>query len=346
MLNSIYDRPISIPISARLRQQAETFAAEQPTPEKAAQVYLNTLAVQVVNHYMQMMDIATDLATSDSWHQSDRLCTDVADLHITGIGHLECRPIRAGESDCAIPPEVQDGRIGYVVVQIDPDDRSGKILGFVPRVSGSNLSIQQLRSLDDLLIHLDHLKRETQPATTYLQQWFNQVFAAHWQAVETVFTHKQPAVVFLGESDQSTLDADAISELTQVIQTTEDEETRWRAAERLWTIDPVHPMSGVRRIVDLGMHLAGQAVALMVAILRKPDQSVAILLRVYPMGSQRHLPAKLQLAGLLADGKPFLEAESRDRDDYIQLKFCAESGEHFKVRVSLENASITENFVV
>lgn len=346
MFHSTNDLSISIPISPSFRQQAETFAKEQPTPEKATQVYLNTLAVQIMNIYLQMMDIPTDLSASDSWHQSDRLCMDVADLHITGIGHLECRPIRADEATCTIPAEVQNHRIGYVVVQIDAGDRNGKILGFLPTIAGSVLPIKHLHSLDHLLVHLDQLQRVTVPSRTHLHQWFNNLFEAKWQTIETVFTHQRPAVVFLGESNQGTMDATTISELTHLIQTTKDEETRWRAAEALWTIDPLHPMSGVRRVLDLGMHLAGQGVALMVAILQKPNQNVAVLLRVYPMGSQRYLPAKLQLAGLLEDGKPFLEAESRDRDDYIQLKFCAEFGEQFQVRVSLGNASITESFVV
>ncbi len=346
MFHSTNDLAISIPISPSFRQQAATFAKEQSTAEKATQVYLNTLAVQVMNLYLQMMGVPTDLSAGDSWHQGDRLCLDVADLHITGIGHLECRPIRAGETACPIPPEVQNDRIGYVVVQIDEDDRNGRILGFVPTIADSVLSIQHLRSLDHLLVHLDQLQRVTTSSRTYLHQWFNNIFASKWQTIETAFTNQRPAIVFLGESHQGTMDATTISELTHLIQTTEDEETRWRAAEELWTIDPLHPMSGVRRVIDFGMQLAGQGVALMVAILQKPNQTVAVLLRVYPMGSQRYLPAKLQLAGLLEDGQPFLEAASRDRDDYIQLKFCAEFGEKFQVRVSLENASITEGFIV
>jgi hypothetical protein len=211
-------------------------------------------------------------------------------------------------------------------------------------------------------MHLDQLSRaiasSLQPVATEthaiapnsapsicLSQWFNNIFEPNWQTVEAVFAAKSPAIVFLGEFDQASSDAEKISEIAHLIQTTKDEETRWQATETLWTIDPNHPASGVRRIIDLGIQLAGKALALMVAVLRKPDQTVAILLRVYPMGSQRYLPLGLQLAGL-QDGQPFLEAESRDRDDYIQLKFCAEPGERFGVRISLADVSITENFVV
>ncbi|MGH8001407.1 MAG: DUF1822 family protein, partial [Brasilonema sp.] len=134
--------------------------------------------------------------------------------------------------------------------------------------------------------------------------------------------------------------------LVNLLQTTQDEEIRWTLAEILWTIDPQHPATKTRRVLDLGMQLAGYAVALMVAILQKPDNTVAVLLRVYPMGNQRYLPPGLQLAGLYENGKPFLEVQARELDDYIQLKFSAEFGEQFSVRVALENAMITENFLI
>ncbi len=338
---------IAIPISPANRQLARQFAEEQPTQAKVMQVYLNTLAVQVVNVYLQMMDIPTDLEASDSWHYSDRLCTDVADLSILGIGSLECRPIQAGESQCLVPPEIRENRIGYVIVQIDDSQRNGTILGFVPKVEASILSINQLQSLDALLIHLQELSNAKERRLVKLSQWFNNIFETNWQMVEELFANKAPAVVFLGESSQehSNLAAELSAEIVRLSQTTDDEETRWKAAERLWTIDPGNPASGVRRVMDLGVQLAGKAISLMVAVLRKPDQTVAILLRVYPMGSQRYLPPGLRLAGL-QDDQSFLETESRDRDDYIQLKFCAGSGEQFQVRVSLGDASITESFVV
>jgi Protein of unknown function (DUF1822) len=135
--------------------------------------------------------------------------------------------------------------------------------------------------------------------------------------------------------------------LVYLIETTSDEESRWTIAEILWTLEPNHPAISAKRIMDLGMQLGGNPVALMVAILPKPDRSVAVLLRVYPTGNQNYLPAGLKLAGLYDDGKPFLEVEAREiKDDYIQLKFCAEFGERFQVRVSINNACITEEFLI
>jgi hypothetical protein len=84
----------------------------------------------------------------------------------------------------------------------------------------------------------------------------------------------------------------------------------------------------------------------MVAILPKPEQKVAVLLRAYPMAGQAYLPSELQLVGLDASGNAFLTTQARRKDDYIQLKFTADLGERFSVRIALESASIVESFVV
>ncbi|MDJ1168960.1 DUF1822 family protein [Roseofilum sp. BLCC_M154] len=134
--------------------------------------------------------------------------------------------------------------------------------------------------------------------------------------------------------------------LVNLIQTTEDEETRWAAAESLWTISPDHPGSGVRRIADLGMQFGNYPLALMVAILPKREDNRAILLRLNPMGNQMYLPPGVELTVLDDEGETFLETESRERDNYIQLKLGGDRGERFSVRVALGETAITEGFVI
>ena len=359
---------ITIPITQTARRTAQAFAQEQPTLEKSKRVYLNTLAVLVAQNYLQMLDIPTNLESSYSWNSVGRMCGDVADLSI-GWGRLECRPIRVNEQTCFVPPEVWQDRLGYIVVQVDETCREGKLLGFVPTVSQQQLPIKQLRSLEDLLMYLH------QPTLTAvrLSQWFDNIVEPGWQTIESLLStrSRQPVLAFrTGElrslknpenlrqlieqlyasqteaSAAISISSDPSTALIHLLQTTQDEEIRWTAAEILWTTSPGNPISGVRRVIDLGMQLAGHAVALMVAIMPKPDQKIAVLLRVYPMGSQAHLPPGLQLLGLYQAAKPFFAAQTRKKDDYTQLKFSAEHGERFSVRVVLDNASITENFAV
>jgi len=363
---------ILLPITPAGRRTAEAFAQEQPTGDKTAQVYLNTLAVWVVNDYLQLLGIPTDLAGSYSWNPIGRLCANVADLKLPEIGHLECLAVQDGEDYCVVPPDVWRDRIGYVVVQVDETQWEGHLLGFVPSVTEGTISIQQLESLDRLLEHLQ------QPVSNLVQlrQWLNQVFEVGWLAVEDLLGAGEvtPALAFrmgqfrgveLTTTDNisswvkqlyvrqnqlqaierpSTLALDPTHALIYLLQTTQDEEIRWTAAEMLWAIAPDHPLTGAKRVIDLGIYFQQQPIALMVAILPKPDGALAVLVRAYPMG-QVHLPPELHLGLLDATATPLLEIQSRMRDDYIQLKFIAYPGEKFCITIQLAEALITENFV-
>ena len=83
-----------LPILQAARQIASHLASQQSTSQKASQVRLNTIAVCVVNDYLQMLGIATELSTSNIWKPAVRLTADIADLEIVGVGTLECRPVQ------------------------------------------------------------------------------------------------------------------------------------------------------------------------------------------------------------------------------------------------------------
>jgi Protein of unknown function (DUF1822) len=138
--------------------------------------------------------------------------------------------------------------------------------------------------------------------------------------------------------------------LLHLMQHTHDETIRWKAAEYLWTIEPNYSNPAIRRVMDLGVQLTGHPIALMIAVLRKLDGRIAVLLRAYPMGGQTKLPPDLRLMVLDENGDriPGLEAISRSEplDDYIALYFTADAGDRFNVSLALEQTHITEQFVV
>jgi hypothetical protein len=142
--------------------------------------------------------------------------------------------------------------------------------------------------------------------------------------------------------------SDAIQALIHLLQTTQDDETLWIAVESLWQIDPGNIAVGVRRVklIDLGMQLAGEGVALAVALVPKLNQRFGILLQVYPTGRETYLPPELQLSLLDESGKVLRIVKARLADMYIQLKFSGEIGERFSVRVSLGAAEIIEDFAI
>lgn len=214
-----------------------------------------------------------------------------------------------------------------------------------------------------------------------LSQWLHNVFEDNWQSIESLFNTREAKLAFgfrdrqiekykpeaikqlieqiytnqdeekrkqaavkIGKSGVS--DQNAIAALIHLLNTTNDEETRWTAAESLWTIDPNNPAVGIKRITDLGMQLAGNPIALMVGILPKPLHKLAILLRVYPMGSKIYLPEALQLKILNDEGEEFLEAQARKADNFIQLKFSGSPGDEFNVNIAINDVQISEHFIV
>lgn len=149
-----------MPVTQAARRTAEQFALQHPSAEKTERVRLNTLAVWVINDYLQLMDIPTELRAGDSWNPVMRLCDDVADLVLTGLGRLECRPILPDSQSCTIPPEVWFDRIGYMVVRIEESFRQATLLGFMSPSEEplERVEVSQLRSLDEFLDYIGRLE--------------------------------------------------------------------------------------------------------------------------------------------------------------------------------------------
>ena len=325
-IHELDDFALSLPITQTARHIAQQFASEQPTLEKAEQVRLNTLAVCAVNDYMQMMGISTNLEASDSWNRVVRLCADVADLEVPGIGRLECRPYSRSQPACYIPPEVWSDRVGYVIVQIDEASLEATVLGFTQTVAEEAFPISQLHSIDDLIDHLYPSVQPEPPRTpapqatrVNLSQWLVNVFERGWETVETLLAPSEPDLAFSFRSSPDLLMSDL------------------GLSDR-----------GIRRakLIDLGMQLAGYPVALVIELKPESEHKINVLLQVHPTGNQTYLPPLLQLTVLDESGLIFLEAQARSADNYIQLQFSGLSGEKFSVKVALGEASVIEDFVL
>ncbi len=189
----IQEKFISIPITRAALRIAQQFAEQQLSEKKKEQVYLNTLAVYVVNDYMQMMDISCDLSASESWSPAMRLYADVADLKLPQLGHLECRVVRSG-SICYLPPEVSEDRIGVVAVKIDTEHQEAMLLGFAPIVKSGELRLEQLQPIDSLLEHIDRLESKTGEVS--LSQWLQNIYDVSWLSVSEILAPKELASTF------------------------------------------------------------------------------------------------------------------------------------------------------
>ena len=302
---------LPLPISSAARRIALSFAQGQLTKERAEQVMLNTLAVCVVNDYLQMMEIPTDLEASDIYNPVMRVCTNTGDLVLPGVGRLECRPVRTDEQVCSIPPETWEERVGYIVVEVDESLQEAKLLGFVRHVATEELSLSQLQPPEGLIEHLGQLRQPT----VNLGQWFGGMFDAGWQTLESLWNQPEfrPAYAF-------------------------------RSGETVEE-NPGQLTRGAK-LINLGIQIANQPVILLVEISPQAKEQTNIRLQVHSAGNEIYLPQGVQLTILDESGAVFLEAESRSADNYIQLQFKGELKERFSVKVALDEVSVTQNFVI
>jgi Protein of unknown function (DUF1822) len=151
-----------------------------------------------------------------------------------------------------------------------------------------------------------------------LAHWFGSVFEAGWQSLEGLLNDYSGNLAY---------------------------EMRFRQGSNLREIRQV-VVEGVK-LIDLGVQLGNQAVALLVGLTQEADNKVGIRVQLYPANEQAYLPHKIELALLAASGEAVQESQARIQDNMIQLKrFTCPVGTSFSVRVSLDRFSITEDFQI
>jgi len=153
---------LTVPLELKAHEMARQLAAVQSTVQKGKRVYLNALAVYAVHRYLKWLQIETYLEGSDSFNQVKTALANVADLLITGIGSLECRPVLPGETSIFLPEEVIENRIGYVGVQFSDRLDSVQLLGFAPTFDSSNppqqIAVAELMPIDTLIEQISRLE--------------------------------------------------------------------------------------------------------------------------------------------------------------------------------------------
>ncbi len=337
------DNALTLPITQAARRTAQEFAHQQPTPEKAEQVLLNTLSVWVVNDYLELMSIPSDKRVSDSWNPVVRLCADVADLMLPRVGRLECRPVRFYQQMCYIPPETWEERVGYVIVQVDESLQFAKLLGFVRSVATEELPLSQLQPLSDLLEHLGQLKQTPVRTSVNLRSWFAGIFEPDWQTLESLWNepHFRAAYAFRSSGTVEEKPNDPPGDLSGL--------SNPARSHRQEGNPPVHQKEALIRrakLIDLGIQIANQPVILILEVRPEANQQTSIRLQLHPTGNEIYLLPGLQMTVLDESGAVFVKAQARDADNYIQLQFKGELREQFSVMLALNHPILTEDFVI
>lgn len=322
-MNNIADISLSLPVSLKHRGVANSLALQQPTLQAATRVRLNTLAVLVICDYLNMMGISTNLEASDCWNPIVQLCANIADLEVEGLGKLECRSLQAGDRNCYVPPEVWEDRIGYVVVQFETNLRSATLLGFVPQVSTEFISPDHLEPIENLCGAINSLRTTTQmvsrnsKAIASLSNWLKGVCVSGWQELETLLDDKQSQYAYRTKEISRSLRNNLV----------DSKEIR---RGKLFELSFTNPKS---------------LLALIATISPKGQNEIDIRLSLYPI-SETFLPELIELVVLDDEGNEFLKGQARSIDNYLNIQFSGKIGERFIVRVSLDDSSLIENFII
>ncbi|MBO3462212.1 DUF1822 family protein [Aetokthonos hydrillicola Thurmond2011] len=101
------------------------------------------------------------------------------------------------------------------------------------------------------------------------------------------------------------------------------------------------------KLIDLGMQLGSQSVAMLIGLAWEDEQKVGIRVQLHPASGETYLPPNIKLALVSRAGKTLQEFTSRSQDNFIQLKrFTCPIGKSFKIQVAINDFSIIEEFVV
>lgn len=308
--------PILVPSeSVRLAKQ---LAQQHPHLDYVERTYHNLLAVLAVNHYLKMLGISTDLSQCDCWNPFLRLTTNVADLEVIDYGRFECCPVSSdvmasSAPTCIVPSEVQEERVGYIVVNVEGDletaEPNVQLLGFADKINGEELPLSQLRSLFELPKYLESIK------ATCLSDWLKGFIGDRWHALETLL---EPQVYRRLQ-----------------IQTRSSDSQRQRIQAKTLTF----PNNSDDEAETDG-------VVLIAEVINNPDAHLDVELKICPMTEQAFLPPGLEMAIVDILGEPVMQAQARVENRMMELGFHAELGDRFQLLVSLNDESLVESFIV
>jgi len=303
------NKPFLVPLTKENFDLAEQHKAEQIDAEKINQVYYNTLAICAVKTYCKWLGLPTEENNSESRNFLLRTVKNVADLQIKGKGKLECRPVLPGDKHCYIPRKIWENRIGYVAVEIDKENWEAKLLGFLTLVETEKVPLNKLRSLDELIDTIIPVTNTPAVKTVNLSKWFEGVFEAGYQALSNLINPEQQLALATRESSAKILEGG--------------------------------------RLIDLGMRLKNQNVALVIQMTPETENERNILVQLHPGGGNRYLPPNLKLVMVSKSGKILQEIQSRTQDNYVQLlPFKGKVGKNFTIEVVLDDAKLAEDIFV
>lgn len=140
---------------------------------------------------------------------------------------------------------------------------------------------------------------------------------------------------------------EAISALTHLRETTENDALKRQAAVSLGKLDPKNAAAGVRigKMIELKMELDSDRVVLEITLLPEGSDKTNIFLRVLPVRSKTLAP-NLELIILDEDGEVFWQEKAHHFTNRLMYEFRGAIGDNFQVKLACGEVSITEDFTI
>ncbi|MEZ2250313.1 DUF1822 family protein [Microcoleus sp.] len=140
---------------------------------------------------------------------------------------------------------------------------------------------------------------------------------------------------------------EAISALTHLRETTENDALKRQAAVSLGKLDPKNAAAGVRigKMIELKMELDSDRVVLEITLLPEGSDKTNIFLRVLPVRSKTLAP-NLELIILDEDGEVFWQEKAHHFTNRLMYEFRGAIGDFFQVKLACGEVSITEDFTI
>ncbi|NEO85433.1 MAG: DUF1822 family protein [Spirulina sp. SIO3F2] len=319
---------LTLPVFAQAHTWARTFAACHSTEAKRRQVYLNTLAVAIVNDYLQQLDIPTALEQSLWWQPEYQVLDVGADLFIPDFGTVTCCPVLADADRCELPPGEQQGCIAVqfdarfgratLVGYVSADDQNWRslplaefedfsvLLAQLPEAESVAEPIAASHPLDQLLNQFPQLLHA--PTLNTLSDWLTGAIADSWQPLDRLLTpYAMPLATARTQHRRTTATIERCKLLTLT--------------------DAVEP------------------IALVVMVNPQSPQTMEITVELWATNEQQQLPDELEFQLLNESGVPVMQAHAQG-SNHLQFVFRANLDDTFDVCVMLQTAQVIESFVI
>jgi Protein of unknown function (DUF1822) len=329
----------TVPLSFEAHALAEQFRRQQSSPQKAKQVYLNTLAVYAVDFYLRCLGIKTEADKSDSRNPLCLKFMNVADLWVKSIGRLECCPILPGSTVMQIPAEVRANRVGYVAVQLEQSLKQATLMGFTA-TAVPELSLSQLKTLAEFPEYLHQLQQFRIPVN--LRRWLDSIEEGLPKIGEPSSSN-EAAVQSIGDSmEEGWQKLEALfssEELTTALRMRNPEERAPEFRLRRSLIER-------GKKICLATQVTHQTIILVVNLNPQSEEDINIIVEIHPISGQLYLPVTLQVKIIDEQQKAVMQATASNTNQNIRFDFNALLGEHFSVEMTLGETSVIEDFVI